>query len=49
MLVAARRRSIVGEYRHPAWLLAMGVLVALAMAGLSVYTLGNDLPRLWRG
>jgi Mn2+/Fe2+ NRAMP family transporter len=47
MLVAARRRSILGDYRHPLWLMAAGVLVALGMAAMGVYTLVNDLPRLW--
>jgi Mn2+/Fe2+ NRAMP family transporter len=48
MLVAARKRTIVGDYRHPAWLLATGVVVALAMAAMGGYSLINDLPRLWR-
>jgi Mn2+/Fe2+ NRAMP family transporter len=48
MLVASRRVKIVGDYRHPAWLLASGVIVALGMAAMGAYTLLNDLPRLWR-
>ena len=36
MLVAAYRRTVVGDYRHPAWMAALGALVALAMAGLGV-------------
>lgn len=36
MLVAAYRVRIVGEYRHPAWLAAAGVVVAVAMAALGV-------------
>jgi Mn2+/Fe2+ NRAMP family transporter len=49
MLLASRRRSIVGEYRHPVWLIASGCVVALGMAAMGLYTLLNDLPRLWRG
>jgi Mn2+/Fe2+ NRAMP family transporter len=47
MLVAARKRTIVGDYRHPAWLLGTGVVVALAMAAMGGYSLINDLPRVW--
>jgi Mn2+/Fe2+ NRAMP family transporter len=48
MLVAARKHTIVGDYRHPAWLFATGVVVSLAMAAMGGYSLINDLPRLWR-
>jgi len=49
MLLASRRKTIVGEYRHPGWLLATGAVVALGMALMGGYTLVNDLPRVWRG
>ena len=49
MLVAARNSRIVGDYRHPPWLLVTGVLVAAGMAAMGAYTIVNDLPRLWRG
>ena len=49
MLVAARKRSIVGDYAHPAALLAAGVVVAVGMALMGGYTLVNDIPKLWRG
>jgi len=39
MLVAARRRDIVGDYRHPLWMSAFGWAVALAMAAMAAYTL----------
>ena len=45
MLVAAYRKKIVGEYRHPRWLAALGALVALAMLVLGVYTLVTQLPQ----
>ncbi len=48
MLIAARRRSIVGEYTHSPWLLVSGAVVALGMAAMGAYTLIVDLPRLWR-
>ncbi len=46
MLVAAHRGSIVGDYRHPRWLTALGAVVAAAMAGLGGWTLIGELPRL---
>jgi len=39
MLVAAHRARIVGDYRHPRWLTAAGVMVAFAMAALGVRAL----------
>lgn len=48
MLAASRRREIVGEYRHPAWLIASGILVATAMAAMGAYTVYSELPKLWR-
>lgn len=46
MLLAARRRAIVGDYRHPPLLAAAGWIVTVAMAGMGAYTLIRDLPRL---
>lgn len=48
MVAGSRKSSIVGDYRHPAWLIATGVLVATAMAVMGAYTLVNELPTLWR-
>jgi Mn2+/Fe2+ NRAMP family transporter len=48
MLLAARKRSIVGDYRHPAWLIWSGVVVSLGMAAMGAYTLWSELPKLWR-
>jgi Mn2+/Fe2+ NRAMP family transporter len=41
MLVAAFRVRIVGEYRHPVWLVAGGVVVAVAMAALGVRAIAS--------
>lgn len=48
MLVAANRRVVVGEYRHPIALTIGGATVAIAMAWLSVQTIVRELPRLVR-
>lgn len=39
MLIAAHRPRIVGDYHHPWWLTAAGVVVAVAMAALGVRAL----------
>lgn len=46
MLLVARRRDIVGEYRHPAWMTAAGWVVAAAMAAMGVVTLWREIPKL---
>lgn len=48
MLVAAHRRAIVGAYRHPRALTALGVVVTVAMSAAGAFWLWRDLPRLWR-
>lgn len=49
MLLAARRRDIVGAYRHPAAMALAGWLVAVAMAVMGGITLVRELPALVRG
>jgi Mn2+/Fe2+ NRAMP family transporter len=48
MLAASRKSSVVGDYRHPTWLIVTGVLVALAMAVMGAHVLVSELPKLWR-
>ncbi|MEO5860641.1 MAG: NRAMP family divalent metal transporter [Pyrinomonadaceae bacterium] len=40
-LLASRKPSIIGDYRHPVWLLAGGWMVVLLMATFSVLTLAG--------
>ncbi len=47
MLLASRRRAIVGDYAHPAWLFVTGVFVTLGMAAMGAWTVIAELPRLW--
>lgn len=42
ILLGARRRSIVGDYRHPTWLLVAGAVVVLTMLGFSLATLWSS-------
>ena len=48
MLLASRRRDIIGEYRHSPWLTWTGVAVAVGMAAMGAYTIWSELPKLWR-
>jgi Mn2+/Fe2+ NRAMP family transporter len=48
MLLASRNRRVVGEYRHSPWLTVSGAIVALAMAGLGLWTLMTEMPKLMR-
>ncbi|AMX83794.1 hypothetical protein GS3922_09045 [Geobacillus subterraneus] len=48
MLVAAYRRDIVGDYRHPLWLTAFGAIVVALMAYMGVYTAAQQLPQLFQ-
>lgn len=47
MLVASRKQAIMGEYRHPTWLVVSGVIVAAAMAAMGAWTLVTELPGIW--
>ena len=48
MLMASRRKDIVGDYHHPTWLLVFGVMIVL-VAGysgiLSLRNMANLIPR----
>ena len=46
VLLAARKKAIVGDYRHPQWLLISGVVVVLVMAAMSGYTIVTALRSL---
>jgi Mn2+/Fe2+ NRAMP family transporter len=48
MLVAAYRGSIVGAYRHPAWLAGAGLVVAGSMAAMGIWSLWTQIPVLFR-
>jgi len=46
LLLAARRRDVLGSYRHPAWLIVFCWLVTLVMAAMSVYVAVTELSKL---
>lgn len=47
ILIAAHKKKIIGDYRHPLWLTIFGVLVVLVMAYMGGYTLVKQLPELF--
>ncbi|MBY6086064.1 NRAMP family divalent metal transporter [Priestia flexa] len=47
MLVAAYKKKIVGDYKHPLWLTIFGSFVVVIMALMGVYTLFKQLGQLF--
>jgi Mn2+/Fe2+ NRAMP family transporter len=47
MLVAAYRKRIIGEYRHPVWMTLYGAFVVLVMAYMGGHTLMVEVPKLF--
>jgi Mn2+/Fe2+ NRAMP family transporter len=45
ILVAAYRKDLVKEYKHPAWLTVLGVVAVLVMAWMGVHALVTQLVR----
>ena len=48
VLLASRRKKIVGDYHHPMWMIIWGVIAVLATAIIGVMSLGG-LAELWTG
>ena len=47
ILVAAYKKEIIGNYKHPLWLTITGGIVVVAMAVLSIMTLIEQIPLLF--
>jgi len=47
LLIAAYKKNIVGDYKHPLWMTAFGVVVVLIMIYMSGHTIINTLPTLF--
>ncbi|MEW9670361.1 NRAMP family divalent metal transporter [Ammoniphilus sp. 3BR4] len=48
MLIAAYKKTIVGDYKHPIWMAAFGAVVVVAMGLMGGYTLFTQLPTLFK-
>lgn len=46
ILIASRKKSIVGDYRHPTWMLVIGVIAVLTTLIAGVLSL-QGLQDLW--
>lgn len=47
ILIAAYKKNIVGDYKHPLWMTLFGAAVALMMTYMGGYTLINQIPKLF--
>ncbi|OIU70253.1 NRAMP family divalent metal transporter [Rossellomorea aquimaris] len=47
MLLAAHKKKIVGDYKHPVWLTVFGLIIVVAMSYMGVYTMINEIPKLF--
>lgn len=48
ILLAARRKSIVGEYRHPTWMIVFGIIAVIFTIFAGIMSL-SGLADLWNG
>lgn len=48
MLVAAHKKKIVGDYKHPIWMTIFGIIIVIAMAIMGVHSLFNGIPQLFK-
>lgn len=47
VLLGAYNKKIVGEYKHPKWMTAFGIVVVVIMTYMSIYTILTQLPTLF--
>ena len=48
ILIGAYNKKVVGEYKHPKWITAFGIIVALLMTYMSIYTLITQLSTFFK-
>lgn len=48
VILASRKKKLVGDYRHPTWMIIWGVIAVLATAIIGIMSLGG-LADLWTG
>ncbi len=48
MLLAVKRKKIIGNYEHPVWMSVIGWMVVVIMSWMGANALFSDLPGLWK-
>ena len=48
LLIAAYKKNIVGDYKHPLWLTIGGGFVVVVMGVLGIMTLIEQIPLLFK-
>jgi Mn2+/Fe2+ NRAMP family transporter len=48
LLIAAYKKKIIGNYKHPLWMAIFGVLVVILMSYMGGYTLIHEIPKLFK-
>ena len=48
ILIASRKKSIVGDYKHPTWMLIFGIVAVIVTILTGIFSL-QDLASLWKG
>ncbi|SUM33336.1 Mn2+/Fe2+ transporter NRAMP family [Staphylococcus gallinarum] len=46
ILIASKRKSIVGDYKHPTWMLVFGIIAVIVTIVTGVFSL-QGLTELW--
>lgn len=47
MIIAAHKKSVVGDYKHPIWMSVFGIIVVAMTAYMGVLTIMKQLPKLF--
>ena len=47
ILIASRKKSIVGDYKHPTWMLIFGIVAVIVTIVTGIFSL-QDLATLWK-
>lgn len=48
ILIANRKKSIVGDYKHPSWMLIFGIIAVIVTIITGIFSL-QDIASLWKG
>ena len=48
VLLASRKKKLVGDYRHPTWMIIWGIVAVISTLIIGIMSLGG-LAELWTG